>query len=51
MKFENPKMNISMFEVENVVTVSAPTTNMEAAEQQAQGLATQNGGVAVTVTF
>ncbi len=24
MKFENPKMNISMFEIENVVTESAP---------------------------
>jgi len=27
MKFEDPKMNISMFEVENVVTESNPTTN------------------------
>lgn len=29
MKYETPKMSISMFEVENVVTTSGPTTEQK----------------------
>lgn len=51
MKFENPIMNISMFEVENVVTVSGaaepqvPTANELAAQYEQQGY------TKLTVTF
>ena len=52
MKFENPKMNISMFEVENVVTDPSANVNaaFEAAEQLAQN-ATSGNAVAVKVVF
>ena len=54
MKFENPIMNISMFEVENVVT--DPSANVNAAFDKAEELATAatlggNQAVPVRVVF
>jgi hypothetical protein len=42
MKFENPKMNISMFEVENIVTGSNNAVDL--AQDAAQGLVDSNPG-------
>ena len=57
MKFEKPIMNISMFEMENIVTVSngdtkpvIGRTNIGDAVNAAKSNATGNA-VAVTVTF
>ncbi len=54
MKFEMPLMNISMFEMENVATTaSTATTNLAAAEAEAERLANNAGGAVakIKVTF
>lgn len=58
MKFENPIMNISMFEMENVVTeasggINPPPTgkNIDNAIADAAKNAETGNAVAVTVTF
>ena len=54
MKFENPIMNISMFEVENVVTQasggSAPQDPASAADAVTAFIAENNAG-GITITF
>ena len=51
MKFENPKMNISMFEMENVVTTS--TTAVDLAQDAATALVADitKGITGGTVTY
>ncbi|MBQ3426474.1 MAG: hypothetical protein IJH37_04940 [Clostridia bacterium] len=53
MKFELPKMNISMFEVENVVTTVSgdPTEEQKSAQQKAQFIADSIEGVRTVLTF
>ena len=53
MKFENPIMNISMFEVENIVTISGePEPAGKTAEQKAtEALAGASAQQVLTVTF
>ena len=57
MKFEKPIMNISMFEIENVVTESGSVNppqvekNIDNAIADAAGKAAGKNAVAVTVTF
>jgi hypothetical protein len=47
MKFENPMMAISMFEVENVVTESAPVVEPASAEAAVNAfIANQTAGTA-----
>ncbi len=51
MKFEMPKMNISMFEMENVAT-TASATNLDNAEKKAAELANgSENAVTIKVTF
>ena len=52
-KFELPKMNISMFEVENVVTTVSgdPTEEQKSAQQKAQFIADSIEGVRTVLTF
>lgn len=52
MKFENPIMNISMFEVENVVTeASSPAPAEKTAEQMAMESELYVEGNTISVTF
>lgn len=52
MKFENPIMNISMFEVENVVTqASGPAPVEQTAEDKAKQSELYVEGNTISVTF
>ena len=53
MKFEMPKMNISMFEMENVVTEASSVTNVANANAAADELMANLGSTAakITITF
>ena len=53
MKFENPIMNISMFEVENVLTEASgqAPVGQQTAEQQAIESDLYVNGNTITVTF
>lgn len=52
MKFENPIMNISMFEVENVVTeASSPAPEQQSAEDKAKASELYVEGNTISVTF
>ncbi len=52
MKFENPIMNISMFEMENVITASGvESTDVGEANSYVDGLIAAAGSDAVKVTI